>query len=71
MHQWLIGQGYEVNAKRVKRLLRQMGLEAIYPKPRTSTPAPGHQIYPYLLRGLPIVRPNQVWGTDITRGGFG
>jgi putative transposase len=66
MHQWLIGQGYEVNAKRVKRLLRQMGLEAIYAKPRTSTPAPGHLIYPYLLRGLPIVRPNQVWGTDIT-----
>jgi putative transposase len=66
MHQWLIGQGYAVNAKRVKRLLRQMGLEAIYAKPRTSTPAPGHRIYPYLLRGLPIVRPNQVWGTDIT-----
>jgi putative transposase len=66
MHHWLIGQGYEVNAKRVKRLLRQMGLEAIYAKPRTSTPAPGHLIYPYLLRGLPIVRPNQVWGTDIT-----
>ena len=66
MHQWLIGRGYEVNAKRVKRLLRQLGLEAIYAKPRTSAPAPGHQIYPYLLRGLPIVRPNQVWGTDIT-----
>ena len=66
MHHWLIGQGYEVNAKRVKRLLREMGLEAIYPKPRLSIPAPGHRIYPYLLRGLPIVRPNQVWGTDIT-----
>jgi putative transposase len=66
MHQWLIGQGYEVNLKRVKRLLRQMGLEAIYAKPRTSVPAPGHRIYPYLLRGLPIVRPNQVWSTDIT-----
>jgi putative transposase len=66
MHQWLVGQGYDVNAKRVKRLLRQMGLEAIYAKPRLSKPAPGHRIYPYLLRGLPIVRPNQVWGTDIT-----
>ena len=66
MRQWLIGRGYEVNLKRVKRLLRQMGLEAIYAKPRTSVPAPGHRIYPYLLRGLPIVRSNQVWGTDIT-----
>jgi len=43
-----------------------MGLEAIYAKPRLSVPAPGHRIYPYRLRGLPIVRPNQVWGTDIT-----
>jgi putative transposase len=66
MRHWLIGQGHEVNAKRVKRLLRKMGLEAIYAKPRLSTPAPGHRIYPYRLRGLPIVRPNQVWGTDIT-----
>jgi putative transposase len=51
-----------------------MGLEAIYAKPRLSAPAPGHRIYPYLLRGLPIIRPNQVWGTDITyvrlRSGF-
>jgi putative transposase len=43
-----------------------MGLEAIYARPRLSMPAPGHRIYPYLLRGLPIIRPNQVWGTDIT-----
>ncbi len=66
MHHWLNKQDYEVNAKRVKRLLRKMGLEAIYARPRLSTPALGHRIYPYLLRGLPIVHPNQVWGTDIT-----
>jgi putative transposase len=66
MRQCLISQGYAINLKRVKRLLRQMGLAAIYAKPRTSVPAPGHRIYPYLLRGLPIVRPNQVWGSDIT-----
>ena len=57
-------QGRRVNAKRVRRLMRQMGLEAIYPKPRLSTPAPGHRIYPYQLRGLRIDRPNQVWATE-------
>lgn len=66
MHLFLTRQGYEVNPKRVRRLLRKMGLEAIYPKPCLSKPEPGHRIYPYLLRGLPIVRPDQVWGTDIT-----
>lgn len=50
----------------VQRLMREMGLEAIYPKHRTSVPTQGHRIYPYLLRNLPIIRPNQVWGTDIT-----
>jgi putative transposase len=55
-----------VNRKRVGRLMREMGLEAIYPKPRLSRPGDGRLIYPYLLRGLPIVRPNQVWGADIT-----
>ena len=55
-----------VNPKRVRRLLRKMGLFAIYPKPNVSQAAPGHKIYPYLLRGLAIVRPNQVWSTDIT-----
>jgi len=55
-----------VNPKRVRRLLRKMGLFAIFPKPNLSRPAPGHKIYPYLLRGLEIVRPNQVWSTDIT-----
>jgi putative transposase len=66
MREWLVQKDYDVNPKRVRRLLRQIGLDAIYAKPRLSVPAPGHRIYPYLLRGLPIVRPNQVWGTDIT-----
>jgi putative transposase len=66
MTYWLTQQGYGVNPKRVRRLLRQMGLEAIYPKPRLSVPGPGHRIYPYRLRGLKIDRPNQVWGSDIT-----
>ena len=59
-------QGGNVNRKRVQRLMRLMGLEAIYPKPRLSTPAPGHRIYPYLLRGVKIERPNHVWSTDIS-----
>lgn len=59
-------QGYLVNHKRIQRLMQVMGLQAIYPKPSTSKPAPGHRIYPYLLRGLEITRPNQVWSTDIT-----
>ena len=63
---WLRKQGYGVNPKRVRRLMRHMGLEAIYAKPRLSAPGPGHRIYPYRLRGLDVVRPNQVWATDIT-----
>jgi putative transposase len=63
-----------VNRKRAQRLMRIAGIEALYPKPRLSTPAAGHQIYPYLLRGVNIERPNHVWSTDITyipmRGGF-
>ena len=55
-----------VNRKRVQRLMRLMGLQAIYPRRRTSLPASGHRIYPYLLRDLSIDRPNQVWATDIT-----
>lgn len=58
--------GYKINRKRVQRLMRIMGLEAIYPKPRTSRPHPQHKVYPYLLRGLNIDRPNQVWTADIT-----
>jgi putative transposase len=63
---WLKNQGYRVNRKRVRRLMRIMGLEAIYRRPRTSKPAPGHKIYPYLLSGMEITRPNQVWAADIT-----
>jgi putative transposase len=63
---WLVQQGETVNRKRVQRLLRLMGLEAIYPKPRLSVPGKGHRIYPYLLRGVRIERPDQVWSTDIT-----
>lgn len=58
--------GYEVNPKRVRRLMQKMGLAAIYPKPRTTVATPGHRIYPYLLRGVEITHPNQVWSTDIT-----
>lgn len=58
--------GYAVNGKRIRRLMQQMGLQALYPKPKTSVAATGHKIYPYLLRGLAIVRPNQVWSADIT-----
>jgi len=63
---WLRNQGYRVNRKRVRRLMQVMGLKAIYRRPRTSTPAPGHRIYPYLLSGIEITRPNQVWAADIT-----
>ena len=66
MTDWLGQQGYTVNHKRVARLMRMMGLQAITPGPHTSKPAPGHKIYPYLLRGVAIERVNQVWGTDIT-----
>lgn len=59
-------QGKAVNRKRVQRLMRIMGIEALAPKPRTSEPAPEHTKFPYLLRHLEIVRPNQVWASDIT-----
>ncbi len=58
--------GYVVNHKRIRRLMQTMGLEAIYPKVNTSKPAAGHKIYPYLLRGMAIIRVHQVWATDIT-----
>ena len=66
MRVWLGRQGYPVNRKRVQRLMRTMGLQAIYRRPRTSQPAPGHKVYPYLLRSMEIAKPNQVWAADIT-----
>jgi putative transposase len=62
----LAAEGSKVGRRRVTTLMRRMGIEAIYRRPNTSKPAPGHRIYPYLLRGLTIDRPNQVWATDIT-----
>ena len=59
-------QGLVVGRRHIKTLMRRMGIEAIYRKPNTSKPAPGHRIYPYLLRNLVITRPNQVWSTDIS-----
>jgi putative transposase len=58
--------GLRINRKKVRRLMLRMGIESVLPKPNTSKPHPGHKIYPYLLRGLKIVRINQVWSTDIT-----
>jgi putative transposase len=63
---WLIGRGEAVNRKRVQRLMRLMGPEAIYPKPKLSAAGRGHRIYPYLLRNVCLERPDQVWSTDIT-----
>jgi putative transposase len=63
---WLKSRGHLVNRKRVRRLMCLMGLKAIYRRPGTSKPAPGHKIYPYLLGGMKITRPNQVWAADIT-----
>jgi putative transposase len=62
----LRGEGVEVGRQRVATMMKRMGIEAIYRRPNTSKPAPGHKIYPYLLRGLAIERPNQVWAMDIT-----
>jgi putative transposase len=59
-------KGLPVNRKRVRRLMQLMGIRAVYRRPRTSKPAPGHNVYPYLLRDLKITRPNQVWAADIT-----
>jgi len=66
MTAYLRGHGYPVNHKRVQRLMRLMGLQAIYPKPRTTVGCPGHRIYPYLLRSVTVSHPNQVWSADIT-----
>lgn len=68
MTEWLRRQGHQINPKRIRRLMRQMGLEAIYPRPRRSlSPSDDqHRIYPYLLKDVEIIRPNQVWAADIT-----
>jgi putative transposase len=66
MTELLRAEGWRVNRKRVQRLMRKMGIAALGPKPRTTKPAPGHKIFPYLLRGLVIDRPNHVWAADIT-----
>jgi putative transposase len=62
----LAAEGCRIGRRRVKTLMRRMGIEALYRRPRTSRPEPGHRIYPYLLRGIEITRPNQVWAMDIT-----
>src|SRR5947209_289757 len=66
MAQMLKQEGFAINRKRVQRLMRQMGIAALGPKPHTTKPEPGHKIFPYLLRNLAIDRPNQVWAADIT-----
>jgi putative transposase len=63
---WMKSQNHQVNRKRVRRLMQLMGLKAIYRHPMTSKPAKGHTVYPYLLKGMKITRPNQVWAADIT-----
>ena len=66
MTRWLRREGYTVSRKRVRRLMRVLGLQAVFQRPRTSQPHPEHRIYPYLLRNLAITRPNQVWCADVT-----
>jgi putative transposase len=62
----LAAEGCKIGRRHVKTLMKRMGIEALYRRPRTTKPAPGHKIYPYLLRGIEIARPNQVWAMDIT-----
>ena len=62
----LAAEGCKIGRRHVKTLMKRMGIEALYRRPRTTKPEPGHKIYPYLLRGMEIVRPNQVWAMDIT-----
>lgn len=66
MAEYLCRQGYRVNRKRIQRLMRIMGIEALYPKPKLSKAHPEDKVYPYLLRDVAITAPNQVWSTDIT-----
>ncbi len=62
----LRGEGVAIGRERVATMMRRMGIEALYCRPNASKPAPGHKIYPYLLRGLAVERPNQVWAMDIS-----
>ena len=62
----LAGEGCNIGRRHVKTLMKRMGIEALYRRPRTTKPEPGHKIYPYLLRGMAITRPNRVWAMDIT-----
>jgi putative transposase len=66
LRQLLAAKGSKVGRRHVKTLMQRMGIEALYRRPRTTKPEPGHKIYPYLLRGLEVARPNQVWAMDIT-----
>lgn len=74
MTTWLRQEGHRINRKRVQRLMRLMGLEGLAPRPKTTKPAPGHRVFPYLLRGVEITHADHVWSTDITyipmRNGF-
>ena len=63
---FLAAEGSKVGRRHIGTLMRRMGIEALYRRPRTTKPAPGHKIYPYLLRGLAVTKPNQVWAMDIT-----
>jgi putative transposase len=66
LHGLLLSEGYKIGRRHVKTLMKRMGIEALYRRPRTTKPTPGHTIYPYLLRGMEVTRPNQVWAMDIT-----
>jgi putative transposase len=66
MTTWLHQEGFAINRKRVQRLMRVMGLEGLAPRPTTTKPAPGHRVFPYLLRGVEITHADHVWSTDIT-----
>ena len=66
LHGLLLAEGYKIGRRHVKTLMKRMGIEALYRRPRTTKSAPGHTIYPYLLRGMEVTRPNEVWAMDIT-----
>ncbi len=66
LRDFLAREGVEIGRRHVATLMKRMGIEAIYRRRNTSKPAPGHKIYPYLLRGVKVERPNQVWATDIS-----